>query len=77
MVNDAQQFQKDPLRYLASNLGIVIGLVLIWRGIWYILDGIDLYIFSGSHTLTALGGILLGLLILYLPDKDLKEIRKL
>jgi len=76
-MSDREQFAKHPLRYLASNLGIVIGLVLIWRGIWYVLDGIDFYLLSGSHTLTALGGIVLGLIILYLPDKDLKEIRKL
>ncbi len=76
-MNDREQFEKNPLRYLASNLGIVVGLVLIWRGIWYVLDGIDLYFLSDSHTLTALGGIVVGLLILYLPDKDLKEIRKL
>lgn len=76
-MNDEQQLQKNPLRYLVSNLGIVVGLVLIWRGVWYVLDGIDLYFINGNHVLTALGGIVLGLLILYLPDKDLKEIRKL
>ncbi|OGM91779.1 hypothetical protein A2755_03115 [Candidatus Wolfebacteria bacterium RIFCSPHIGHO2_01_FULL_48_22] len=76
-MNDRQQLERNPIRYLASNLGIVIGLVLIWRGVWYVLDGIDLYLLNGSHVLTAVGGIILGLLILYLPDKDLKEIRKL
>ncbi len=65
------------LRYLTKNLGIVIGLVLIWRGIWYVLDGIDQWVFGGNHVITAIGGIVLGLLILYLPDKDLKEIEKL
>jgi len=64
-------------RYFAKNIGIVIGLVLIWRGIWYILDGIDGAMFGGSHIFTALGGIVIGLLILYLPDKDLKELQKL
>ena len=65
------------LGYLSKNLFIVVGLVLIWRGIWYVLDGIDAYLFSGNHILTALAGIALGLLILYIPDKDLKEIQKL
>ena len=63
--------------YLTKNLGIVVGLVLIWRGVWYTLDGIDMYFFGANHIWTALGGILLGLLILYLPDHDLKEIQKL
>lgn len=65
------------LRYVTSNLGVVLGLVLIWRGIWYTLDGIDMYILGGNHIWTALGGIVLGLLVLYLPDRDLKEISKL
>ncbi|OGI73012.1 hypothetical protein A2737_02330 [Candidatus Nomurabacteria bacterium RIFCSPHIGHO2_01_FULL_41_71] len=63
--------------YLAKNISVVIGLVLIWRGIWYVLDGLDKLIFDGSHIWSAFGGIILGLIILYLPDKDLKEIEKL
>ena len=67
-----------PLRYFAKNLSIVIGLVLIWRGIWYVLDGVDIYLLGDpTHTFSALGGILLGLLILYVPDHDLKELQKL
>jgi membrane associated rhomboid family serine protease len=69
--------KKITLQYLAKNISIVIGLVLIWRGIWYVLDGLDKLIFGGSHAWTALGGIITGLIILYLPDKDLKEIEKL
>jgi len=65
------------LKYLAKNIFIVIGLVLVWRGIWYVLDGFDEWFFGGSNTWTALGGIIVGLVILYLPDKDLKEIEKL
>lgn len=68
---------KITLASLAKNISVVIGLVLIWRGIWYLLDAIDFLIFNGGHILTSLGGIILGLLILYLPDKDLKEIEKL
>ncbi|MBU1203074.1 hypothetical protein KKH39_03500 [Patescibacteria group bacterium] len=69
--------KKLTLSYLVDNLFIVVGLVLIWRGVWYILDALDLLIFNGNHSWTALGGVVLGLLILYLPDKDLKEISKL
>ncbi|HBU09818.1 MAG TPA: hypothetical protein DEB30_03415, partial [Candidatus Peribacter riflensis] len=65
------------IRYFTKNIFVVVGLVLIWRGIWYVLDSIDMAIFGGSHVFTALGGIALGLAILYLPDKDLKEIEKL
>ncbi len=63
--------------HIARTLSIVVGVVLVWRGIWYILDNLDTYLFGGSHVWTAIGGIVLGLLILYLPDRDLKEIQKL
>lgn len=68
---------KPSLLYFSRQTSIVLGLVLMWRGIWYILDGVDLWLFKGSHAWTALGGIFLGILVLYLPDKDLKEIDKL
>ena len=69
--------KKVTLSYLATNISIVVGLVLVWRGIWYVLDGLDKLIFGGSHTWTSILGIILGLIILYIPDKDLKEIEKL
>ena len=65
------------LRFLISNIFIVIGLVLMWRGVWYTLDWVDLTFIGGHHIWTALGGIILGLLVLYVPDHDLKEISKL
>ena len=68
---------RVTLQYLAKNIFIVIGLVLIWRGIWYALDIFDKLVFGGSHAWTALAGIIAGLIILYLPDKDLKEIERL
>ncbi len=68
---------KLTLNYIAKNMSIVIGLVLVWRGIWYVLDALDKWLFGGGHFWTALFGIVLGLVILYLPDHDLKEIEKL
>lgn len=69
--------RKNLITYFARSLGTVIGLVLIWRGIWYVLDAFDIHIFGGDHTFSAVGGIIIGLAILFLPDKDLKEIEKL
>ena len=65
------------LAYLASNMAIVVGLVLIWRGIWYVLDAVDLMFLGGSHFFSATLGIIIGLLILYIPDKNLDELKKL
>ena len=69
--------KRNLLAYFGQNLSIVIGLVLIWRGVWYVLDWLDLRFLNNEHLYTALGGIIVGLLILYLPDKALKEISKL
>ncbi|MFM2357717.1 MAG: hypothetical protein RJA61_454 [Candidatus Parcubacteria bacterium] len=63
--------------YFLKNLNVVIGLVLIWRGVWYVFDWIDFTFLNNNHMITSLGGIIAGLLILYIPDKDLKEIQKL
>ncbi len=68
---------KLTLQYLAKNISIIVGIVLVWRGIWYVLDELDKWVFGGSHFWTALAGVIIGLIILYLPDKDLKEIEKL
>lgn len=69
--------QGNVVLYFARNLTVVIGLVLIWRGIWELLDLVDHFLFQGSHIYTAVGGIIIGLIILYLPDHDLKELEKL
>ena len=63
--------------YFVRNFTIVLSLVLIWRGIWYSLDTFDLLFFNNAHIYSAVGGIIVGIILLYLPDKDLKEIEKL
>ena len=68
--------KRNLFKYFVKNIIISISLVLIWRGLWYILDFIDLN-YIGTHVYTAVGGIVLGFILLYAPDKDLKEIEKL
>lgn len=65
------------IRSLAKTISIAVGLVLVWRGVWYLLDAIDAWLFGGTHVWSASVGVVIGLIILYLPDKDLKEIDKL
>jgi hypothetical protein len=65
------------LAYFSKNLAVAIGLVIVWRGIWHLLDIADKLFFHGNTFWTAFGGILIGLAILYLPDQDLKELEKL
>lgn len=62
---------------LLENFSVAFSIILIWRGLWYMLDWIDALWFMNNHFYTAVGGIALGILILYLPDKDLKELGKL
>lgn len=69
--------KQETLGQLGRDVSIVVGVVLVWRGIWYVLDGIDKFIFGGNHIVLALAGIAIGLLILYLPDRDLKEFKEL
>jgi uncharacterized membrane protein HdeD (DUF308 family) len=67
---------KD-FKYFVKTLSIVVGLVLIWRGIWHVLDYFELKYFGGELLWTGLAGIVVGVLLLYVPDRDLKEIEKL
>jgi uncharacterized membrane protein HdeD (DUF308 family) len=67
---------KD-LKYFVRTLSIVIGLVMIWRGIWHVLDYVEMTYFEGELFWTGLAGIILGVILLYVPDRDLKEIEKL
>jgi len=69
--------KNKSLLYFLKNIYIVFSIVLVWRGVWYVLDEIDKYFFGGSHLITAIIGVVVGIVLLYLPDKDLKEIEKL
>ncbi len=69
--------RKHIINYFAKNVITVIALVMVWRGVWYVLDGIDYWLFDEYSAWTGLLGIIIGVTILYMPDHDLKEIEKL
>ncbi len=69
--------KRETMRQLGRDISIVVGVVLVWRGIWYVVDELDRIFFGGTHIILALAGIGIGLLILYLPDHDLKEFKEL
>lgn len=58
-------------------MSVAIGIIFIWRGVWIILDVLDESFFGGNHIVTAVGGIIVGILMLYLPDKNLKALERL
>jgi hypothetical protein len=71
-----QENTSKPL-YFFKNINIVIGLVLIWRGIWHGLDILEAMLGIDHSMLTAGFGLILGIVLLYAPDHDLKELQKL
>lgn len=68
---------RRGIRYFTSTFTIVLGVVLVWRGVWYALEWFDKTIMGGAHWITVVASVIIGFLILYLPDKDLSELRKL
>ncbi len=69
--------EHKDIKYFIRTFSIVVGLVFIWRGIWHILDEVERVFFAGEMFWTSIAGIVIGVLLLYLPDRDLKEIEKL
>ena len=65
------------LSYFTSSFATIIGVVLVWRGVWYAVDWIERQILPQEHWLTLPIGVVLGFLILYFPDRSLDELRKL
>lgn len=65
------------IKYFTKNISVAIGIILIWRGVWIMLDLLDKLIFDGNHIITAVGGIVVGIIILYLPKKNLKALERL
>ena len=63
--------------YFIRNINIVIGLVLVWRGVWHGLDVLEAMIGIDHTLLAALIGLVVGIILLYAPDHDLKELQKL
>jgi hypothetical protein len=62
---------------LFKNFSVAAAIIMIWRGIWYLLDIIDAAFLGGTHFWTAIAGIAIGLVILYIPDHNLDELGKL
>ncbi len=72
-----EKAKHKDFKYFVRTLSIIVGLVLIWRGIWHVLDVVEVKYFGGELFWTGIAGIVIGSLLLYLPDRDLKEIEKL
>ncbi|MFA6522617.1 MAG: hypothetical protein WCT24_03450 [Patescibacteria group bacterium] len=58
------------LHILVTNVLEVIGIIFIWRGAWYVLDALDVYLFDGIHTWTSILGVAIGIIILSFAKKE-------
>jgi hypothetical protein len=63
--------------YFFKNVVIALGLILVWRGTWILLDVIDRWLFGGSHIFTAILGIVVGVSLVYFPERNLKTFERL
>ncbi|PIR83220.1 hypothetical protein COU19_01765 [Candidatus Kaiserbacteria bacterium CG10_big_fil_rev_8_21_14_0_10_56_12] len=68
---------RRRLEHLITNLSIPVGIILIWRGVWVLADLFDYWLFGNNHVVTAIAGIIIGLIILYLPDHNLETLERL
>ena len=57
--------------YFLERLINAIAIVMIWRGVW---DLLDTYLLPGHPLLSDILSILIGLAVLYLPDGNIKEL---
>ncbi len=77
MLNNIKNNPKlHELKQQHPNLNaiiIVLGIIMLWRGVWGLLD---LYLFPGSPTLSYLITILLGVLLLYLDDFSMDNLKR-
>lgn len=59
---------------LFGSIYVVIGVVLIWRGVWLILDRIDHALFGRDTLGLAVLGVVVGFVLLYLHDHKIDEL---
>jgi len=66
--------KKRTSAFFHLNLHIlidIIGAVLVWRGVWVLADR---YLFPDHPDISAVVSIFIGILILYIEDRKLKEL---
>lgn len=60
-----------PSRAFFRTLVVAIAVIFIWRGAWNLMD---MYLFPETPVVSNIIGVVIGLMLLYLPDGDLKEL---
>ncbi len=65
---------REHLHHCAKSISCVTGVVFIWYGIGMLIEYVQENLFAGYDIFVAIGCLMIGLAILYLPDKDLDEL---
>jgi len=69
MIHRKKQSSLNPnIRILVE----VAGVILVWRGVWTLADR---YLLPENPDVSAIISIILGIIILYLENKNLKDLR--
>lgn len=66
--------KSSLFKRVRESLMVLIAGVLIWRGIWILLDLFDVLFLEGSHTLSAILSILIGGVLVYVADRNLEDL---
>ncbi|OGJ47328.1 hypothetical protein A2344_05325 [Candidatus Peregrinibacteria bacterium RIFOXYB12_FULL_41_12] len=60
-----------PPKHFFIDLVILAGVVMTWRGIWHLAD---LYLFPNNEVLSSIISMVIGIILLYLPEEELKDL---
>lgn len=70
----SMKHKSSLFKRVRESLMVLIAGVLIWRGIWILLDLFDVLFLEGSHTLSAILSILIGGVLVYVADRNLEDL---
>lgn len=73
-LKNSPKLQEFKTRHPSANVFFIIfAIIMVWRGIWGLLD---IYFFPGSPTFSHLTCLLIGAAILYLDDFRIDNLKR-
>ena len=73
-IKESPKLQEYKTRYPTANVVVIFfAIIMLWRGFWGLLD---IYLFPGSPTLSSLVCILTGVIVLYLDDFSINNLKR-
>jgi hypothetical protein len=73
-IKDNPKLTELKAKYSTANvIVIIIGIIMLWRGVWGLLDA---FLFPGWPVLSHLASMALGALLLYLDDFKIENLKR-